>query len=199
MIIKVLGWGTFVYLIVVGYSINQSGLFEFRPDTRQDVVDAKGKTHQAFENLERAKFERADQLESEARALSDGIVQPATETKASTEGAMEAKDPGKKERSREEKLSDAAKLKIEAAQLRMEVYLAREQRKDSHQRAQGLIFGAFIFGLVMYPLLVWGTYKRTDPGGGSTERDVIPLKWALAYAFAMGLLTILVAYRTAMN
>ncbi|HEY5839398.1 MAG TPA: hypothetical protein VIT19_10220 [Pyrinomonadaceae bacterium] len=198
MIFKVLGWGTFVYLIVVGYSINQSGLFEFRSDTRQDVVDSKGKLHKAFEELENAQFERADQLESEARESNDRITRRVAEAKASPEDAMEAKDREKKEQPREDKFSDAAKLKVEAAQLRMDVFLAREQRMDSHQRAQGLIGGALFYGLVLYPVLVWGVYKRTDPGVG-TEKDVIPLKWALVYAFAMGILTCVVAYRTAMN
>jgi hypothetical protein len=169
-IIKVLTWGTVIYFLVLGYSVNQSGFFEWHaPDV------------QVFKDLDDAKKEQARRLESEA-----------TKLEASTpRNVAEGVDAEPKD-----KASEAAKRRVEAAQLRVDVYLAQEERKDGKERAKGLIIGAFVFSL-MYPIVVWLVYKRT--GTGATEKDVVPQGVAIAYAIFMSIATCWTALATALQ
>ena len=142
LIFKVLAWGTIVLLIVWGYSLTQSSLFEL-----------KG-------------------AENEEAALE-------TELEIATA-----------------QLNNNAKEKVDAAQLRLENYRAKKVRDDSKWRAVGLIIGASIYCMI-YPILVWLVYKRTDPGVGTTEKDIVPLRAALIYAMVMSLSTFITAFLTA--
>lgn len=90
----------------------------------------------------------------------------------------------------------AAKLRVDAAKIRVEVGEARKDQSDSWYRAAGLIVAVVIYS-VAYPLIVWLVYTRTDSGGTLTESDPIPLRLALVYAIAMGLLTSVAALTTA--
>ena len=160
MILKVLAWGTVIYFFVLGYSVNQSGLFEWHaPDV------------QVFKDVDRAKEEQATRLETEAKTLEDSEQKKA--------------EP-----------SEVGKRRVEAAQLRMENYLAQEERKDGRERAKGLIIAAFVYSL-MYPVVVWLVYKRT--GTGVTGKDVVPVGVAVAYAIFMSIATCWTALATALR
>lgn len=171
-IFKVLAWGTVIYFLVMGYSVNQSGLFEWQaPDVS------------VFKDLDGAKKEQATRLDSEATKLEASI----------TRNVAEVIGPEQKDRA-----SEAAKLRVEAAQLRADIYLAQEERKDGRERAKGLIIGAFVYSL-MYPIVVWLVYKRTGLDKGVTEKDVVPLGVAIAYSIFMSIATCWTALATALR
>ena len=160
MIFKVLAWGTVIYFFVLGYSVNQSGLFEWHaPDV------------QVFKDVDEAKKEQATRLETEAKKLED-----------SQQKKNEPYEVGKR--------------RVEAAQLRMEIYLAQEERKDGRERAKGLIIAAFVYSIA-YPIVVWLVYKRT--GTGVTDKDVIPVGVAVPYAILMSIATCWTALATALR
>lgn len=88
--------------------------------------------------------------------------------------------------------------KIAAAQKQLDIHLAKELRYDSRRRAIGLICGALIYCLI-YPIVVWGAYKRTSLGDGATDKDIVfPLKYALMYAIVISLATFINALSTAL-
>jgi hypothetical protein len=152
LIFKVLAWGTFVLLLVWGYSLTQSNLFELkRAATEEAELETK---------LEIARNNQAEQLEREAATANN---------------------------------SNSAKSRVEAAQIRVDNYLAKEVRYDQQRRAVGLVIGAFIYCMI-YPILVWFVYKRTELGAGATEKDVVPLWAALVYAIVISLSTFITAF-----
>ena len=88
--------------------------------------------------------------------------------------------------------------RVNAAQIKLDIHLAEELRKDSQRRAIGLICGALIY-CIIYPIVVWGVYKRTSLGDGTTDKDVVfPLKYALMYAIIISLATFINALSTAL-
>lgn len=169
-IFKVLAWGTVIYFLVLGYSVHESGLFEWHAPYVP-----------VFEDLDKAKNEQATRLDSEARELEDSI-------RGNPAEVVDAQQKNK--------ASEAAKLKVEAAQLRTEIYLAQEERKDGHERARGLVIAAFVYS-VTYPVIVWLVYKRTRTG--VTEKDVVPGAVAVAYAIFMSIATCVTALMTALR
>ena len=148
---RVLAWGTFVLLVVWGYSLTQSDLFELRDPAPEET------------QLEIAKYNQAEQLIREAGAANTSI---------------------------------SARSKVEAAQIQLDVYLAKEVREDRKRRAVGLIIGAFVYCLV-YPVAVWFVYKRAEAGTGAAEKDVLPQTLALLYAIGMSVSTFCTAFLTA--
>lgn len=190
VIFKVLAWGTFVYLIVVGYSINQSGLFEFQSDEKrklrdEQALDSTKRERLVFKELDDVKLKRANQLEEQA-ANAEPTPTPNAPARVAENNLGETKPP------------DPSKLRVEAAQLRMDVYLSREERDDGRDRAAGLMFGALAYSL-LYPFVVWKVYTRTDPGEELKEKDVFTVRMALVYAIGMGFLTCIVAFMTALR
>jgi hypothetical protein len=98
-------------------------------------------------------------------------------------------------------IEDTAKThadRVKAAQMRLDIHLAEELRDDSQRRAIGLICGTLIY-CVIYPILVWGVYKRTAPGDCTTDKDVaFSLRHALIFAIIMSLATFITAFLTAL-
>jgi hypothetical protein len=87
--------------------------------------------------------------------------------------------------------------KVEAAQIRLDLQLAKELRMDSQRRAIGLICGA-LFYCILYPIIGWGVYKRTALGDGTSDKDVaFSSGHALIFAIGMSLATFITAFLTA--
>lgn len=70
LIFKVLSWGTIVYLLVLGYAVNQSSLFEMKPAASEEI------------DLEVKKKRQVEQLNDEA-----GLSTNSNATKARVEAA----------------------------------------------------------------------------------------------------------------
>jgi hypothetical protein len=148
MIFKVLAWGTFVLLLVWGYSLTQSNSFELLAPYEEN-----------FKNFVAARTEEANEIEKAAKTHAD---------------------------------------KVKAAQMKLDIHLAEELRKDSQRRAIGLISGALIY-CIIYPVVVRGVYKRTALGDDATDKDVaFPLRHALFFAIGMSLATFITALLTAL-
>lgn len=148
MIFKVLAWGTFVLLLVWGYSLTQSNSFELLAPYEKN-----------FRSLVKARTDEAKEIEDTAKTHAD---------------------------------------RVKAAQMRLDIHLAEELRNDSQRRAIGLICGALIY-CVIYPVVVWGVYKRTALSNGDTDKDVaFPPKHALIFAIVMSLATFMTAFLTAL-
>jgi hypothetical protein len=159
MILRILGWGMAVHLLVIGYSVSHSDLFElWIPDPT------------LFLALDAAQMKQIQILEDDAKALW---------------GSSECGDTQK-----------AVYLDVQAAQIKMDMLLAQEKRKDNWYRAVFLIAGVLLYSIV-YPVGIWLTYQRTDPGLTATGEDFISLRTALTYGIVMSLITLLVAFLTA--
>jgi hypothetical protein len=156
IIFKVLGWGTAIHLLVIGYSLDKSALFELQ------APKEKG-----FLQVDEAKKKHTEQLEIEADSIPNSDKSP-----------------------------EAAELRVQAAEMRAAVHRDQEEQNDGWFRAVGLMVGVFIYCLI-YPVLVWLVYKRTETGGGAAEKDVVPLGAALTYGISISLATFYIAVATA--
>ncbi|MEU9020318.1 hypothetical protein [Actinomadura sp. NPDC048394] len=153
LILKVLGWGTLVYFLIIGFALQEHALFELRA--------APGAAR-----LQQAQRAHAGALDSRARSLA-------------------ATDP-----------VTSADLRVQAAKIRFEVDTAVHDQSDSRFRAIGLVIGTTAFAL-LYPALIYLTYRRTDPTGTLAASDLVPLKAALAYGVVMSTITAIAGFTTA--
>ncbi|MES9539211.1 MULTISPECIES: hypothetical protein [unclassified Actinomadura] len=153
VILKVLGWGTIVYFLIIGFALDKHALFELKspPGSAQ---------------LQQAQHAHASALDSKAQSLAKS-------------------DP-----------AAAADLTAQAAKIRFDVNTAVRDQSDSRLRAVGLIIGTTAFAL-LYPPLIYLTYRRTDPTSTLALSDLIPLKAALAYGIVMSLITAIAGFTTA--
>jgi hypothetical protein len=153
IIFKVLGWGTAVYILIIGFASSQHHLFELNtPEEQHRLYDAQ--------------IVYAEVLD------------------------------GKSDRLKERDLAEATKLNVDAAKIRMEVAQVKNDESDSWYRAVALIIASLIYS-VIYPLIIWFAYRRTDPKRTPAERYPIPLRVALIYGVTMSLLTSVTAAMTA--
>jgi hypothetical protein len=153
VIFKVLGWGTIVYILIIGFALDKHALFELRSPPASARLQQAQRTH-------------ADALDSKAQSLvkTDPVA--------------------------------SADLQAQAAKIRFEVDSAVKDQSDSRFRAIGLIVGTTAFAL-LYPALIYLTYRRTDPTGTLAPSDLIPLKAGLGYGIFMSVITTVASLTTA--
>lgn len=164
IIFKVLGWGTIVYFLVLGYSMDPSGLFELR--IPQQAVD-----------LQRAKLDEAAQLEKTL----DQIPIPDSSKPAAEDKKVETV---------EETKAKVAETKAKVAKLRLEAHRLEEEWRDGWSRAVGLIAGTALYA-VIFPVVVFFAYKKVYPEAAKT--DLIPMRIAIPCAVIMSALTLGIA------
>lgn len=153
IIFKVLGWGTAVHILIIGFASSQHHLFELNTPEEQ---------HRLYQ----AQIVYAEVLDRKGDQV------------------------------KERDFAEATKLNVDAAKIRMEVAQAKEDESDSWYRAVALILVSLIHSII-YPLMIWFVYRRTDPEGTLAERYPIPLRVALIYGVTMSLLTSVTAVMTA--
>ena len=85
---------------------------------------------------------------------------------------------------------NAARLNVEAAELRAAVRLLRDERGDAELRAYGLILLVTAFA-ILWPVVLRTLYGRL-------LQEIIPPRWAaISYSIVLGLLTTVIAWMTA--